>query len=95
VDSLDEYVGRVNRLFCSCQGNPLSLYLFIICTEGLSSLIRDAETRGVITGTKICRMTPPVSHLLFVDDCFLSFKADQGQANIMKSILSLYESASG
>ena len=77
------------------QGDPLSPYLFIICAESFSSLIRDTKARGVITGTKICRWAPPVSHLLIADDCFLFFKADEGQATVMKNILSLYEAASG
>jgi len=59
------------------QGDPLSPYLFIICAEGLSSLIRDAEERNVIYGTSICRGAPPISHLLFADDCFLFFKAEK------------------
>jgi len=73
------------------QGDPLSPYLFIICAEGLSSLIRDAEERCVITGTSICRAASPVSHLLFADDCFLFFKAEADQAQIMKDILTTYE----
>jgi len=77
------------------QGDPLSPYLFIICAEGLSSVIRDAETRRVLTGTKVCRQAPSVSHLLFADDCFLFFKANEDQAHVMKNILSTYELASG
>ena len=77
------------------QGDPLSPYLFIICVEGLSSLIRDAETRGVLTSTRICRRAPPVSHLLFAEDYFLFFKADVGEVNVMKNILSIYETSSG
>jgi hypothetical protein len=62
------------------QGGPLSPYLFIICAEGLSSLIREAEVSETIYGTSICRGAPPVSHLLFADDCFLFFNAEEGQA---------------
>ena len=47
-------------------------------------MIRDAEVRGVITCTSICRAAPPASHLLFAD-----------QAQIMKDILVTYEAASG
>jgi len=77
------------------QGDPLSPYLFIICAEDLSSLIRDAETRSILTGIKVCRQAPSVSHLLFADDCFLFFKAIEDQAQVMKNILSTYELASG
>jgi hypothetical protein len=57
------------------QGDPLSPYLFILCAEGLSALIRKAEGRGDIHGVKICRNAPIVSHLLFADDCFLFFSS--------------------
>ena len=58
------------------QGDPLSPYLFIICAEGLSALIRKAEARGEINGVKICNNAPIISHLLFADDCFLFFQAE-------------------
>jgi hypothetical protein len=57
------------------QGDPLSPYLFILCAEGLSSLIGRAESSGDLTGTAICKGAPRVTHLLFADDCFLFFKA--------------------
>jgi hypothetical protein len=77
------------------QGDPLSPYLFILCAEGLSSLISRAETTYDLTGTAICRGAPRVTHLLFADDCFLFFKACERQAQTTKNILSLYEAASG
>jgi len=77
------------------QGDPLSPYLFIICAEGLSSLISDAETHNRILGTSVCRGAPPVPHLLFADDCFLFFRAEEAQAHIMKDIMLKYEAASG
>jgi len=77
------------------QGDPLSPYLFILCAEGLSALIRNAENRGDLQGVRVCRNAPRVSHLLFADDCFLFFQAEEHQATIMKQILNQYEEASG
>ncbi|KAK2362016.1 hypothetical protein QL285_087113 [Trifolium repens] len=68
--------------------------LFIICAEGLTALIRQAENRGNLHGIKICRKAPTISHLLFVDDCFLFFKAPVNEATVLKNILSVYEEAS-
>jgi hypothetical protein len=76
------------------QGDPLSPYLFIIYVEGLSALIQDDERRGVSNGTLICRDHPSVLHLLFVDDCFLFFRAPEQEAIVMKNIISTYEAAS-
>jgi len=77
------------------QGDPLSLYLFIIYAEGISSLICDAEAQNNILGTRICSGAPPVSHLFFDDDCFLLFRAEENQTQILKDILLKYEVASG
>uniref|UniRef100_A0A803P8S6 Reverse transcriptase domain-containing protein n=1 Tax=Cannabis sativa TaxID=3483 RepID=A0A803P8S6_CANSA len=57
------------------QGDPLSPYLFIICAEGLSSLIRSYEARGWIHGCKVSNGALRVSHMLFADDSYLYCKA--------------------
>lgn len=47
------------------QGDPLSPYLFLLCAEGFSALLYDAERNGSLKGIKLCREAPSVSHLLF------------------------------
>ena len=58
-------------------------------------MIRDAEEQELISGTSICIGAPSVSHLLFTDDCFLFFKAEESQAQVMKNVLNIYKAASG
>ena len=77
------------------QGDPLSPYLFIICAEGLNSLIQNLERAGLIHEVKVARSAPTVSHLFFADDCFIFFKATHNEARIMKSLLAIYGAASG
>ncbi|CAL9002137.1 unnamed protein product [Prunus brigantina] len=57
------------------QGCPLSPYLFLMCTEGFSSLLRGAERRGDLIGVQVARGAPSVTHLLFADDSILFMKA--------------------
>ncbi|KAA3472577.1 reverse transcriptase [Gossypium australe] len=53
------------------HGGPLSLFLFLICGEGLSSLLRLAIKENLLRGVKASRRGPQVLHLLFADDCVL------------------------
>lgn len=77
------------------QSGTLSPYLFILCFEGLSALIKQAGFMGDIHRTKICKNVHVISHLLFVDDCFLFFIVALSEGNMMKNTLATYEEASG
>lgn len=58
------------------QGDSLSPYLFLLYTEGLISLIYQAMEKKLLTGIRICRRAPSMTHLLFTDDSVLFFKAN-------------------
>lgn len=47
------------------QGDPISPYIFILCAEGLSSLLRRANRMGRLHRGRVSKGFPTVSHLLF------------------------------
>jgi hypothetical protein len=53
------------------QGDPISPYLFLICVEGLSSLIGKAEKKCYISGVPSSPKGPKISHLFFANDCII------------------------
>lgn len=77
------------------QGDPLSPFLFLICSEGLSSLIRLAIQGGCLKGVKASRKGPSISHLLFADYSILFEQAISCGAQVLKDILKKYELNSG
>lgn len=52
------------------QGDPMSFYLFILCIEGLSSILKKREAKREIHGIKVCKGVLTLSYLLFDDVCF-------------------------
>jgi hypothetical protein len=50
---------------------------------------------SLVSPIKVCRLAPGVSHLLFVDDTLLYFKATHGQALSVKHALDTYATATG
>ena len=77
------------------QGDPLSLYLFLLCAEGFISLLAKAELEGRINGVSICRRAPKISNLLFADDSLLFCHATQNEVVTIAKILQTYANASG
>ena len=51
-----------------CQGDPLSPYIFIMCSEVLSGLCNRAQEEGILKVIRVARGYPRVNHLLFADD---------------------------
>ena len=76
------------------QRDPLFPYLFTICAEALSLLIRAKETSSHIHGCQITRGAPRISHSFFVDDCFIYLRATKDEACTVKQTLLEYGSAS-
>lgn len=69
------------------QGDPLSPYLFLLCVEGFSAMLYDAEHNGRLKGIKICSGAPSISHLLFADDSLLLMEANASNAHEINHIL--------
>ncbi|XP_012835792.1 PREDICTED: uncharacterized protein LOC105956483 [Erythranthe guttata] len=77
------------------QGDPLSPYLFILCTEALVAMIHQAEESSSLHGIVIAPMAPSVSCLCFADDTLVFCKATPDNAHTLHRILQDYAAASG
>jgi hypothetical protein len=73
------------------QGDPLSPYLFLFVAEGLTAVIQDAISRGVLKEFKICRRSPGISHLLVADDTLLFVQTNIEQAQEVKKAIKVFE----
>ncbi|XP_030510222.2 uncharacterized protein LOC115724971 [Cannabis sativa] len=81
------------------QGDPLSPYLFLLCSEGLSTLIhlktQQPQPHRHSLGIKISRRAPAISYLFFADDSLLFSPASPEAGTTIKTILTDYSSAFG
>lgn len=82
--------GKVNLERGLRQRDPISPYLFILCSEILSRLLFRAELDGKITGIKLSRSGPRFTHLAFVDDLLLCGRATKKEATGFLECLNTY-----
>ena len=66
------------------QGNLVSPFLFLLCSENASA----------IRGFSLGRRSPRLTHLLFADDSVLFYKSNQQDCQKVLEILATYESVS-
>lgn len=77
------------------QGEPLSPYLFIICTEMLVRLLQKADKDKKLTVLKVARTAPSISHLFFANDSMFYCKEKDEEINHLMGLLKKYNLASG
>ncbi|GJZ24777.1 RNA-directed DNA polymerase, eukaryota, partial [Tanacetum coccineum] len=77
------------------QGDPLSLFLFILAMEGLHALICKAIDRGIFTGAYIGKDKLRISHLIYADDVIFTSEWSRKNAHNFLCILQCFYLVSG
>ncbi|KAL4369465.1 hypothetical protein GQ457_05G022150 [Hibiscus cannabinus] len=91
--------GTLSEAFCPQrglrQGDPLSPFLFLFCSEGLSAALTTAQQEGHLPGVRASKHGPLVNHLLFADDSLVFLHNNMTEVQCLKDILLTYSSVSG
>lgn len=69
------------------QGDPLSIFLFMLFPELLSMLLFKANVKGLIHSIKVSRAAPSPDHLLFAYDLILFCRANLHETGCLKFCL--------
>ncbi|GKD68636.1 reverse transcriptase [Tanacetum coccineum] len=77
------------------QGDPMSPYLFIIVADVLSRMINNAMQLLLLTGIKMSRNCPVISHVFFADDSLFFLKAKASECDCLVGLIDQYCKASG
>lgn len=87
--------GQVKQQRGIRQGDSLSPYIFILCSEILLGLCNKAQMEGTLHGIIVAKGSPRINHLLFADDTMFFYRSDPQICRELMIILQRYETASG
>lgn len=73
------------------QGDPLSPYLFILCSEVFSRMLMKEQVGGGLFGVKVSKEMPAISHVMFADDTFLFGRANLTDVGTLSRCMRKYE----
>jgi hypothetical protein len=76
------------------QGDPIPPYLFLLCAEGLSCMLKNTRPLFLSKGVRVGIHALWVSHLLFVDDCLLFTQASERGGQRLREIFHSYQQGS-
>lgn len=77
-----------------CQGDPLSPYLFLLCSEGLACLLKRSASLNRLHSHSASYHSPRISHRFFADYSLLFSQAFVSDCVEICSILKLHERVS-
>lgn len=77
------------------HGDPISPYLFLLCSEGLSCLLREIGPRHLSRGLHVGVHASWISHSISANDCIVFTEASQRGAGRLKEVLDIYSRGSG
>lgn len=65
--------------------------MFLLCGEALLAMIKKKEREGLIKGVLATRQAPRVSHLFFVDDNVIFYRATKEEHMQVAKVLEVYK----
>lgn len=77
------------------QGDPLSLYLYLLCAEGLSCLLYKVKSCSNVKRVKVACGSPSINHLFFVNDSLVFYRVNTIEWQTVQKLLDRYETTSG
>lgn len=82
--------GYFSESRCICQGDPISPTLFTLLADLLSRIIAKSEAERKISGVKVTKVIPYITHLMYADNLLIYCKVDKDEALEVKRWLELY-----